>query len=61
MAKNTMFTYLKDVRAEMKHVSWPTRRQAVVYTLVVIAVSLVTALYLGLLDYFFTFVVQKII
>lgn len=56
-----MFTYLKDVRAEMKHVSWPTRRQAVVYTLVVIAVSLVTALYLGLLDYFFTFVVQKII
>ncbi len=56
-----MFTYLKDVRAEMKHVSWPTRRQAVTYTLVVIAVSLATAIYLGLLDYFFSYIIQKVI
>ncbi|HVY73136.1 MAG TPA: preprotein translocase subunit SecE [Candidatus Paceibacterota bacterium] len=56
-----MFNYFKDVRAEMKHVSWPTRRQAIVYTLVVIAVSLVTAIYLGLLDYLFSLIIQKII
>lgn len=56
-----MFNYFKDVRAEMKHVSWPTRRQAIVYTLVVIAVSLITAVYLGLLDYLFSLVIQKII
>lgn len=56
-----MLNYFKDVRAEMRHVSWPTRRQAVVYTLVVAAVSLITAVYLGLLDYVFTLVIQKII
>jgi preprotein translocase subunit SecE len=61
ISKITMFNYFKEVRAEMKHVSWPTRRQAVVYTVVVIAVSLVTAVYLGLLDYVFSLVIKKII
>lgn len=56
-----MFNYFKDVRAEMRHVSWPTRRQAVVYTGVVIAVSLATAVYLGLLDYVFSLVIKQII
>ena len=56
-----MFNYFKDVRAEMKHVSWPTRRQAIIYTGVVIAVSLITAIYLGLLDYLFSAVIQKVI
>lgn len=56
-----MLNYFREVRAEMKHVSWPTRRQTIVYTLVVIAVSLITAVYLGLLDYVFSLVIQKII
>lgn len=56
-----MFNYFKDVRAEMRHVSWPTRRQAVVYTVVVIAVSVITAVYLGLLDYVFSLVLKQII
>ncbi|KKW35827.1 MAG: Preprotein translocase, SecE subunit [Candidatus Adlerbacteria bacterium GW2011_GWA2_54_12] len=45
----------------MKHVSWPTRRQVVAYTVVVIGISLITAFYLGLLDYLFTAIVQRII
>jgi len=53
--------YFKDVRSEMKHVSWPTRRQTIAYTLVVIGISLVTAVYLGLLDYVFSAGIQKII
>ncbi|OGC88784.1 preprotein translocase subunit SecE [Candidatus Adlerbacteria bacterium RIFOXYC1_FULL_48_26] len=56
-----MFNYFKDVRAEMRHVSWPTRRQAVIYTFVVVAVSLATAVYLGLLDYVFSSVIKQII
>jgi preprotein translocase subunit SecE len=56
-----MFNYFKDVRAEMRHVSWPTRRQAIIYTAVVIGVSLATAVYLGLLDYVFSLVIQKVI
>ena len=53
-----MLNYFKDVRAEMRHVSWPTRRQTVAYTVVVIAVSLGVAAYLGLWDYLFTIAVR---
>ncbi len=56
-----MINYFKEVRSEMKHVSWPTRRQTIVYTGVVIAVSLATAVYLGLLDYIFAAIIQRII
>jgi preprotein translocase subunit SecE len=53
--------YFKDVRAEMKHVSWPSRRLTIVYTAVVIAISLATAIYLGLLDYVFSGFIKSII
>ncbi|MEK7109048.1 MAG: preprotein translocase subunit SecE [Patescibacteria group bacterium] len=54
-------TYFKEVRAEMKHVSWPTRRQVVVYTAVVIGISLAVAVYLGLLDYVFAELIKLVI
>jgi len=53
--------YFRDVRSEMKHVSWPTRRLAVAYTAVVIAVSIAVAVYLGALDFIFSEVLKKII
>lgn len=43
--------YFKDVRAEMSHVSFPTRKKTMVFTTTVIALSLGMAIYLGLLDY----------
>jgi preprotein translocase subunit SecE len=46
--------YLKDTRAEMKHVSWPTQRQAIVFTVLVIAFSIIVSLILGLADFLFT-------
>ncbi|OGC87648.1 preprotein translocase subunit SecE [Candidatus Adlerbacteria bacterium RIFCSPLOWO2_01_FULL_54_21b] len=56
-----MINYFREVRAEMKHVSWPSRRLTVMYTLVVIAISLATAVYLGLLDYIFSAFIKQII
>lgn len=56
-----MIQYLKDVRAEMRHVSWPTRRMTIVYTAVVVAISLATAVYLGLLDYVFSGLIFRIV
>ena len=53
--------YLKETRAEMKHVSWPTRRQVFSYTLVVVAVSLATSLYLGLFDFLFGLIIDRFI
>lgn len=45
----------------MRHVSWPTRNQAITYTVVVLGVSVVTALYLGAWDYLFSALIQKVI
>lgn len=56
-----MFNYFRDVRSEMKHVSWPSRRTTILYTIIVIAVSLALAVYLGLLDYIFRFIITEII
>ena len=60
-AHRIMLEYFKQVRAELRHVSWPSRRQTTVFTVVVIAVSLATAVYLGLLDYIFSALLQKLI
>ncbi len=56
-----MLNYLKEVRGEMKHVSWPTRTQAITYTLMVVGISVAVAIYLGLLDYVFAAIIKKII
>lgn len=53
--------YLKDTKAEMKHVNWPTRAQAVNYTLLVIILSGVVAALLGAFDAFFAWVLSQII
>jgi preprotein translocase SecE subunit len=46
--------YLKDTRAELRHVAWPTQTQTIVYTLLVAGISLGVAAYLGLFDFLFT-------
>ena len=56
-----LITYFKETRAEMKHVTWPTRKQAIMYTIVVIVISLITAAYLGAFDYVFSMVLKLVI
>ncbi len=46
--------YLNETKAELKHVSWPTRTQAVRFTVAVIIISIVTAYFLGVFDFLFT-------
>jgi preprotein translocase SecE subunit len=56
-----LITYLREVRAELVHISWPTPRQAVVYTILIIVISVVAALYLGALDFLFEAALKFII
>ncbi len=53
--------YIKETKGEMKHVTWPTKSQAINYTLLVIGISLVTAVILSLADYVFSLGLEKII
>jgi len=51
--------YLKEVRAELTKVSWPSRATTVNMTLLVVAVSAILGLYLGVVDYIFHQLVIK--
>ncbi len=57
---NRIFSFLRDVRGELAKVNWPTRSQTVRYTLVVIGISLALAVFLGVLDFVFTYALDKI-
>ena len=46
--------YLKDTQAELRHVSWPTRKQAIVYTALVIGISVIIGIMVGLFDFIFS-------
>lgn len=53
-----LINYLKETKAEMKHVSWPTGKQAAAYTTLVIVISVLTALMLGLFDEVLTYLLS---
>lgn len=50
---NPFTQYLKETRTELNHVAWPTQRQTAVFTVLVAAISLGIAAYVGALDYGF--------
>lgn len=59
MAKITQF--FKEVRQELGKVSWPTRSQTIQYTIVVILVTLAMAIYLGLLDFVYEWLLNRFV
>ncbi len=46
---------------EIKKVNWPTRQQAIRYTLIVLGISLGVALLLGGLDFLFTLLLEEFV
>lgn len=54
MKNNIVTRYFSEVKTEMSKVTWPTRKETMQYTILVIVISLVVAGYLGGLDYLFT-------
>ena len=53
--------YLKETKTELKQVNWPTRRQTVTFTVIVIALSFLVAYFLGFFDFLFTSGLGKIL
>lgn len=51
----------KNMRAELRNVAWPTRKDLVNYSLVVIGFVVVLALIIGLLDTGSSFLVKALI
>jgi preprotein translocase subunit SecE len=46
--------YVRATMAEMRQVAWPTKREATMYTILIIVISAVVALYVGAFDYLFS-------
>lgn len=51
--------YLKEVKIEAKKINWPTRKEAIRYTLIVLGISLVIGIFLGVVDLIFIFILNK--
>jgi preprotein translocase SecE subunit len=56
-----LLTYLKETKGELAHVNWPTRDQAIAYTLIVIGLSAVVGILLGAFDFVYTSLIKLII
>lgn len=54
-------TYIQEVNRELRKVTWPTFEQTRNKTLLVIGVSLGVGVYIGLLDYLFSWLVTTLL
>jgi preprotein translocase subunit SecE len=59
--ENVVIKYVKETRAELKKVNWPSRQEATNLTLIVLAVTTFMALLLGLLDFIFASLFELIL
>jgi len=58
---NAIVRYFKETWVELKKVNWPTRREALNLTLIVLAVTIFMAALLGVIDLFFTWTFSLIL
>ena len=61
MQNNKIVQFLKEAKAELQKVNWPTKKQTINYTLIVIGISLAISLFLGGLDFSFEFILKTFI
>lgn len=58
---NKIIQYIKGSKDELKKVVWPSRKQLVNHTVMVIAISLAVAMFLGIIDFGLTKLLETII
>jgi preprotein translocase subunit SecE len=56
---NAVLTFLVEAKVELARVNWPTREQIIHFTILVIAISIAVAVFLGSLDFLFSFLVER--
>jgi preprotein translocase subunit SecE len=53
--------FLNESRQELRHVNWPTRKEGIRLTLIVIGMSVGIALFLGIFDYIFSYLIKTFV
>jgi preprotein translocase subunit SecE len=54
MNDNAIVRYLRETRAELSKVTWPSRQEALNLTIIVLITVIVSSLVLGSFDYLFS-------
>lgn len=58
--KRSRFAVIRDIIDELRKVTWPTRRETIRLTIMVIIVCAVVGIFLGAIDYGFAELVGKV-
>jgi len=53
--------FLRESRAELRKVAWPTRKQVWYSTLVVVLLTAIIGVYLGAVDFLLTAIIRRFI
>jgi preprotein translocase subunit SecE len=59
--ENAILAYLRSTRSELRKVRWPTLEQGWAMTKIVVVVTFAMALFLGVLDFFFGWLLGQIV
>lgn len=55
------FKYIGEVKEELRKVEWPTREKTVRLTVIVVAASAFVGIYIGALDWLFTYLLTFLV
>ena len=53
--------FLKEAKSELLKVNWPSKNQIINYTILVIGISIAGAIFLGSLDFGFSYLLKTFI
>ena len=55
------FAYVRGVREELQKVTWPTRKQATRYSVLVVVISTIVAIFFTVLDLIFNLGLEQLL
>ena len=58
--KRSRFAFIREIIDELRKVTWPTRRETIRLTLMVLAICAAMGIFLGALDYGFSELVARV-
>ena len=56
-----LLKYIKDSMIEMKKVTWPSRKEALNYTVLIVIITIAVAIFLGSLDFIFSKILEIVV
>ncbi|MBU1104794.1 preprotein translocase subunit SecE [Candidatus Parcubacteria bacterium] len=59
--RNPITTYITEVKSEVSKVSWPTKKETIRLTVIVVVVSAIVATYLGALDFLLSAILKLVL